>query len=288
MAMAIPQTATGSTAGSAANDRFQFGENWLRYLAVVGEEHVREASQRLAELLGDISGKSFLDVGCGSGIHSLAAIRLGAARVHSFDRDPQSVQCALEMKRRFAPEAGHWSVESGSVLDADYLRSLGKFDIVYSWGVLHHTGDMWKALELVTIPAKETLAVCLYQDQGAVSRVWRMLKRTYVRHRLARPAITLLSLITLWGPKVVLMPHRVARDWRNWRQKRGMSPWHDIVDWAGGYPYEFCKNEDAQRCLAKCGFALTKAQPFGKIIRCTEFVFTAAHDVLSTTVENDK
>src|SRR5215467_14178860 len=102
MASSMPQPAT--------DERFQFGENWLRYLSVVGEEHVHEASQRLAELLGNSSGKTFLDVGCGSGIHSLAAIRLGAARVHSFDCDPQSVQCALEMKRRFAPEARHWSV----------------------------------------------------------------------------------------------------------------------------------------------------------------------------------
>lgn len=269
MAMAsIPQPAT--------DERFPFGENWLRYLSVVGEQHVEEASQRLSELLGDISGKSFLDVGCGSGIHSLAALRLGAGRVHSFDCDPQSVQCGLEMKRRFAPQAEHWSVELGSALDKDYLQSLGEFDIVYSWGVLHHTGDMWKALELATIPARQILAVCLYQDQRAVSRMWRLLKRTYVRHRLARPAITLVSLLTLWGPKAILLPHRITRDWRNWKQKRGMSPWHDIVDWAGGYPYEFCTTAQAREYLGKRGFTLARAQPFGKIIRCTEFVFIAA------------
>src|ERR1700744_4733542 len=114
--------------------RFQFGENWSNFLSVVDESHIAEASARLSELLGDISGKTFLDIGSGSGIHSLAAVRLGASRVVSFDYDPKSVSCTQEMKRRFAPDSS-WTIQQGSALDEDYLRSLGKFDIVYSWGV---------------------------------------------------------------------------------------------------------------------------------------------------------
>ena len=93
-----------------ATERFQFGENWTRFLSLVDEERIAQASARLAEMVGDISGKSFLDAGSGSGIHSLAAVRLGAARVVSFDYDPKSVACTAEMKRRFAPMA-NWQVE---------------------------------------------------------------------------------------------------------------------------------------------------------------------------------
>src|SRR5712671_4207483 len=100
------------------------------FLSLVDEDRIAQASARLAEMAGDISGKSFLDVGSGSGIHSLAAVRLGAARVVSFDYDAKSVACTAEMKRRFASMA-NWQVEAGSALDEEYLRSLGQFDVVY-------------------------------------------------------------------------------------------------------------------------------------------------------------
>ena len=141
--------------GETAIERFQFGENWNRFLSLVDEDRIAEAAARLSELLGNITGKSFLDVGSGSGIHSLAALRLGASSVLSFDYDSKSVACTAELKRRFAPMA-NWQVEGGSVLDEQYLRSLGKFDIVYAWGVLHHTGAMWKSFDLITIPVAHT------------------------------------------------------------------------------------------------------------------------------------
>lgn len=215
-----------------ATARFEFGENWTQFLSVVNEDRIAQACAGLAEMVGDISGKSFLDAGSGSGIHSLAAVRLGAARVLSFDYDPKSVACTAEMKRRFASMA-NWHIEAGSALDEQYLRSLGQFDVVYSWGVLHHTGAMWKGLDLITIPAHAQLVICLYANQGAVSRLWRFLKRCYVSHPYSRPAVIAASLVTLWLPKLLLLPHRVISDWRNWKVKRGMSAWHDIVDWAG-------------------------------------------------------
>ena len=219
-------------------------------------------------------GKTFLDVGCGSGIHSLAAIRLGASRVHSFDYDAESVLCAQEMRSRFASVA-NWTVEQGSALDEAYLRSLGPFDIVYSWGVLHHTGEMWKALDLVTIPAKETIAICIYKDQGMVSRAWRQLKRLYVNHPRLRPAVTFASLATIWGPKVLLLPHRAIPDWRNWKRKRGMSPWHDVVDWAGGYPFEFATPSQVTNFYRERGFEPKIVRQFGRIIQMYEYVFAA-------------
>lgn len=96
--------------------------------------------------LETLEDKTFLDIGSGSGLFSLAAVRLGARQIHSFDYDLQSVACSRELKRRYFPQKNDWSIEQGDVLDKDYLNSLGQWDIVYSWGVLHHTGNMWQAL----------------------------------------------------------------------------------------------------------------------------------------------
>ena len=96
--------------------------------------------------MDDLTGKTFLDIGSGSGLFSLAARRLGA-KVHSFDFDSNSYGCTMELRKRYFDGDGNWKVEQGSALDRNYIESLGKFDIVYSWGVLHHTGAMWTALE---------------------------------------------------------------------------------------------------------------------------------------------
>ena len=127
---------------------FSFGRNWIDFLETVGEEEVEKAETDIGEWLGEgsVSGKDVIDIGSGSGIHSFAFIRLGARRVHSFDYDQFSVEATKRLwNSRGKP--GHWTVEYGSALDKNYLDSLGQFDIVYSWGVLHHTGEMWKAVK---------------------------------------------------------------------------------------------------------------------------------------------
>jgi SAM-dependent methyltransferase len=252
--------------------RFKFGENWSNYLLLVDEERINQATAMLSATLGDMRDKTFLEIGSGSGIHSLSAARLGARQVFSFDNDPQSVECTREMKKRFAPGT-NWHVEQGSVLDEQYMRSLGQFDVVYSWGVLHHTGKMWKALEMATIPVREKLMIAIYNDQGLVSRSWAKLKKLYVKHPATRPAVTLASLGTIWGPKVLLQPHRVVSDWKSWYQKRGMSAWHDVVDWAGGYPYEFSSPDEIVSFVRQRGYHLESLHKFGRIISMFEYVF---------------
>src|SRR5512142_240157 len=102
----------------AAGERFEFGKNWVKFLAVLDERRIGQAEQSLRDFLDidSLAGKTFLDVGSGSGLFSLAAIRLGAERVHSFDYDPQSVACTRELHRRYYPDSDRWSVGQGSAL----------------------------------------------------------------------------------------------------------------------------------------------------------------------------
>ena len=166
----------------AAGERFAFGENWRRFLSVLDESRIREAEDSLRHMLQvqDLAGKSFLDIGCGSGVFSLAARRLGA-RVESFDYDPQSVACASELRRRYFPGDTQWNIAEGSALDTAYLSRLGRFDVVYSWGVLHHTGAMWQALDNAAwlVAPNGKLFIAIYNDQGKISDRWRAVKRTY-------------------------------------------------------------------------------------------------------------
>ena len=175
---------------TARGDRFAFGRNWSRFLRVLNDDRVRQAEASLREMLetNDLSGKSFLDIGSGSGLFSLAARRLGAT-VRSFDYDPHSVACTNELKRRYFPEDPAWAVEQGSVLDKDYLARLGTWDIVYSWGVLHHTGDMWKAMENAAgmVKPQGLLFIAIYNDEGGRSARWTQLKQLYNRKPWARP-----------------------------------------------------------------------------------------------------
>jgi 2-polyprenyl-6-hydroxyphenyl methylase/3-demethylubiquinone-9 3-methyltransferase len=170
----------------AQGDRFEFGKNWTRFLFVLDDARVARAEESLKVMLEvqDLEGMRFLDIGSGSGLFSLAARRLGAS-VHSFDFDPRSVGCTRELKRRYFDGDLRWNVEEGSALDETYLKSLGTFDVVYSWGVLHHTGQMWQALENARLPvaAGGKLFVAIYNDVGSKSRRWTWIKRTITSFR---------------------------------------------------------------------------------------------------------
>lgn len=270
-----------SAAEVARGDRFAFGRNWQQFLNLIDEDRIRRAEAALAGMLRlpRLDGRTFLDVGCGSGLSSLAARRLGA-RVHSFDVDPQSVACTRELRRRFAPDDPDWTIEPGSALDPSYFERLGPYDIVYSWGVLHHTGRMWDGVDAAcrAVAPGGRLFIALYNDLGSASTRWRWIKRTY--NRLPAPvrpfwtaaAIAPGELKSMARAIATLRPGDYVRSWSGYNE-RGMNRWRDIVDWVGGYPYEVARPEEVFDFCQARGFTLLSMHCGGVGLGCNEFVF---------------
>jgi 2-polyprenyl-3-methyl-5-hydroxy-6-metoxy-1,4-benzoquinol methylase len=266
----------------ARGERFEFGQNWSQFLSAIDDERIQQAEKSLKDMLevDSLAGKTFLDIGSGSGLFSLAARRLGA-RVHSFDFDPKSVACTKQLKNNYFRDDESWKIEEASVLNKDFMKALGQFDVVYSWGVLHHTGQLWPALENAQerVAANGKFFIALYNDTGSQSARWHWIKKTYngLPGILRTPFAILvtipgeLKLIT--ASLVTLNPRRYTDSWTNYRRNRGMTKWRDIMDWVGGYPYEVSTPDDVFDFCRARGFILTKLKCGYVGLGCNEFVF---------------
>ena len=266
--------------------RFGFGANWAQFLKHLTDERIAEAERSLETMLGEryLKGRTFLDIGCGSGLFSLAAHRLGARQIRSFDFDADSAACATELRRRFAPDSTNWEVSQGDALDREFLESLGQWDIVYSWGVLHHTGDMWRALDNAgqRVANGGRLFISIYNNQGRRSKLWKGVKHTY--NRLPDPLRKSYVAAVMLPREVLSLAAQVARrrpldyvrSWTEYRRNRGMSRWHDMVDWVGGYPFEVATPEEIFRFYRERGFVLQQLVTCAGGLGCNEFVFERA------------
>lgn len=260
---------------------FPFGKNWRSFLSRLDDGRIDESMVAIRDSLRleSMAGLRVLDIGSGSGLSSLAMHRLGAD-VTSFDYDDESVACTQELRERFAPGDARWRVMQGSVLDADFMRALGRFDLVYAWGVLHHTGRMWQAVEhaAACVAPGGRLLLALYNDQGWRSRAWWWIKRTYCAGLPGRLLVggVFYPLFTLYALGLDLR----NRQWpgmhaRTYRRNRGMSLRHDWRDWLGGFPFEVTRADELSPRLAFAGFELERARTT-RGWGCSEFVYRLA------------
>lgn len=257
---------------------FDFGENWSEFSAhALTPERVAQARQDFAVLLGDIplAGRTFLDIGFGQGLSLLTAASLGG-RAHGCDINPKCAQVLARNQKHFPGMTALPSVTVGSILEDAVTQELRAvtanrgFDIVHSWGVLHHTGDMDRAIRHAAslVAPGGYLVIALYNRHWS-SGAWRAIKWSYVHS----PRWLQRVLVGLFYPIIYAAKWLVTRRDPK-RQERGMDFFYNVVDWVGGYPYEYASIDEVIAMVAAHGFALRRAIPAVVPTGCNEFVFT--------------
>lgn len=261
--------------------RFGFGSNWKEYAQSLDDSRINISKDALAQFLeGRIERKSFLDIGSGSGLHSLAAKMLGASKVFSFDYDIDSVECTQAVKNRFYSNADEWQIEHGSALDKEYVKGLGTYDIVYSWGVLHHTGNMWLGINnaLETVSPNGYFFIAIYNDQGWKSKFWWRIKWIYnslpkgLNKLYAIIIGTFFQVINILKYALMLKPSVAIKPLIGYKKNRGMSIYHDMIDWIGGFPFEVATYKVLCDYFEKHGFEHVDGKKVSSL-GCHEILF---------------
>lgn len=263
--------------------RYGFGKNWQSFVThSLDAKRIGKAANSLRRLLQveHLRGQSLLDIGCGSGLFSLAACLLGAERVTAFDYDIDSVRTSEALRQRAGIASERWQIQQGSVLDPAFLSTIEPADIVYSWGVLHHTGSMWQAIDEAVTKVRPggTLVLAIYNHQERLiggSAMWWQIKRFYNQSPPPLRRLTELAYVGALGLRDASALRGAAATWRGYTggDVRGMDFWHDVRDWLGGFPYEYASTSAVASYLTERWglqpIQIIPCQGYG----CNEFVF---------------
>ena len=252
---------------------FSFGKNWLRFIKHLDNQRIEEAEKDLIAFAGDLKGKTFLDIGCGSGLSSLAAWKAGAKKIVSVDIDKDSVKCTKILKSKYAHDAD-WKIIQASILDP---KKIGRSDIVYSWGVLHHTGNMYQAFDNITtlVKPKGLLWIAIYNKYAGpvdINKLWWQVKKFYNQ---TGPLFREIMFLLYGGSFFIYKLLLGENPWKqiaNYKQNRGMRWADDVRDWLGGFPYEFASVDEIVNYFAKLGCYCKKVNYRGGIA-CNDYLF---------------
>ncbi len=262
--------------------KFNFGNNWQNFLDnKLDEERINIAEKSLIEFSIKKAKKNqtFFDAGSGSGLFSLAAKKLGF-KVFSIDIDKESVNCTKFLKKKFYNNDKNWKIFHGSVLNKKILDKIPNFDVVYSWGVLHHTGQMWVALDncIRKVKPNGKLFIAIYNDQGLRSRIWWIIKYIFNFLPSFLSKIYFLIVITILYffiiiKKILLLDLKSFFDYiLHVKKNRGMSFYFNMLDWIGGFPYEYSSFENLKQYCENKGFKVIKYKK-NNSLGCHQIVF---------------
>lgn len=245
----------------ALNSHFEFGNNWKSFSSTIDEKIVYEAEKSLDRLMGksNVRDKSFLDIGSGSGLFSLAASRMGARKILAIDIDPECVATTKQMLETFATNR-NWVCRKDSIFDLDPSET-GSFDIVYSWGVLHHTGDLYQAIHRAAkfVAPRGLFVLGLYR-KTPLCPFWKIEKQIYASKFPGFQSLASLAYKSLVFIKLISSgknPFRYILEYS--RDNRGMSWHHDIHDWLGGYPYESISPTEMNNVAQSLGMKIDRS-----------------------------
>lgn len=253
---------------------FSFGENWKDFIKYISEEQIDAATKDILEWLGQeiIKNKKVIDIGSGSGINSLVFFKLGAEKVLSFDFDPHSVE-ATSLLWGAAGKPPNWNVFQGSILDKELIHQLGKFDIVYSWGVLHHTGEMWNAIASAASLVNEGgyFWITIYAKGPNYEKHLKLKRKYNAASHFKKRVMELIFFLPWAGYRAFHLQNPL-------KLPRGMDTYHDIVDWLGGLPYEVASEDEIVQFCSKLGLNLQRIK-VRKEGACNIYVFGRSHAI---------